>query len=89
MGRVTGESLFKDRGVGLDCRNLRKVEANAEDAARQIRRRGQGGRVGSSRSAFHNIRSATVIAAWSDDPECPLSEGAGPQHRHMRDPGHE
>src|SRR4051794_11471187 len=35
---------------GLDCSSLRKIEVNAEDAARQIRRHGQGGPVGSSRS---------------------------------------
>src|ERR1700730_4690218 len=74
---------------GFDCSNLRKIEVNAEDAARQIRRHGQGSRVGSSRSAFHNIRSAIAIAARSDDLEFPLIEVAGPQCRHMRDPGHE
>ena len=74
---------------GFDCSSLRKIEVNAEDAARQIRRRGQGNHVGSSRSAFHNIRSAMVIAARSDDLEFPLIEVAGPQYRHMRDPGHE
>ena len=71
------------------CSSLRKIEVNAEDAASQVRRRGQGSRVGSSRSAFHNNRSAMVIAARSDDPEFPLIEVAGPQYRHMRDPGHE
>src|ERR1035437_637572 len=34
---------------GFDCSSLRKIEANAEDAARQIRRHGQGSRVGSNR----------------------------------------
>ena len=53
---------------GLDCSSLRKIEVDAEDAARRIRRHGQGSRVGSSRSSFHNIRSAMAIAARSDDP---------------------
>jgi hypothetical protein len=62
---------------GFDCSSLRKIEADAEDAARQIRRHGQGSRVGSSRSTSHNIRSAMVTAARLDDPECPSPEVAG------------
>jgi hypothetical protein len=32
---------------------------------------------GSNRSPFHNIRSATAIAARLADPECPSPEGGG------------
>jgi hypothetical protein len=39
---------------GCDCSNRRKREADAEDAARQIPRYGQGIPVGSTQSASHN-----------------------------------
>src|SRR5271154_6109830 len=74
---------------GFDCSSLRKIEVNAENAARQIRRHDQGNPVGSNRSAFHNTRSAMAIAARWDDPECPSPEVAGRQYRHTRDLGHE
>jgi hypothetical protein len=90
IGALLPENPYSRRGAsGLDCSSLRKIEVSAEDAARQIRRHGQGSRVGSSRSAFHNTRSAMVIAARSDDPECPSPEVAGRQCRHMCDLGHE
>src|ERR1022692_1273800 len=59
----------------FDCSSVRKIEADAEDAARQIRQHGQGSRAESSRSAFHNIHSAMAIAARLVDPECPSPEG--------------
>jgi DNA polymerase-3 subunit epsilon len=84
------ENPYSRRGApGFDCSSLRKIEVNAEDAARQIRRHDQGNRVGSSRSASHNTRSATAIAARWDDPECPSLEVAAPQYRRTRNPGHE
>ena len=59
----------------FDCSSVRKIEADAEDAARQIRQHGHGSRAESSRSAFHNIHSAMAIAARLVDPECPSPEG--------------
>jgi hypothetical protein len=47
---------------GVYCSSLHKSEADAEDAARQIRQCDQGSPVGSSRSAVHNSHSATAIA---------------------------
>jgi hypothetical protein len=60
----------------LDYSSLRKIEADAENAARQIQRYGQGIPVGSSRSAFHNNHSAMAIAARLADHECPSPEDA-------------
>src|SRR6476660_8808061 len=48
----------------------RKIAANGGDAARRTRQRGQDIPAGSNRSPFHNIRSATAIAARLADPEC-------------------
>src|SRR6266567_6584543 len=62
---------------GCDCSNWRKRKADAEDAARQIPRYGQGIPVGSTQSASHNSHSAMATAARSADPEYPLHEGAG------------
>ena len=62
---------------GFDCNRLRKFEVDSEDAARQIRRHGQGSPVGSSRSASHNSHSAMAIAARLAGPECPSPEDAG------------
>ena len=45
---------------GFDCSSLRKIEVDAEDAARQIRRHGQGSPVGSKRPAFHNAMAIAV-----------------------------
>ena len=56
---------------GCDCSNRRKREADAEDAARQIPRYGQGIPVGSTRLVFHNSHSAMATAAQSADPEYP------------------
>jgi hypothetical protein len=53
----------------------RKIAADDEDAARRTRQRGQDIPAGSNRSLFHNIRSATAIAARLAEPECSSSEG--------------
>jgi hypothetical protein len=46
---------------------LRKIEAHGEGASRRIRQRGRGSPVGSSRSAFQNVRSAMAIVGRSND----------------------
>jgi hypothetical protein len=47
----------------LDCNNSRMSKARGEGVALRTRQHGQDSLVGSSRSPFHNIRSATAIAA--------------------------
>src|SRR5258708_28818613 len=59
------------------CSRSRKIAADGEDAARRTRQRGQDIPAGSNRSPFHNIRSATAIAAQLADPECSSPEGGG------------
>jgi hypothetical protein len=46
-------------------------------ASRRTRQRGPDIPAGSNRSSFHNIRSATAIAARLADPECSSPEGGG------------
>ena len=76
--RAMSANLYSMTGAfGFDCSSLRKIEVNIEDAARQIRRHGQGSRVGSSQLASHNSHSAMESAAMLVDHECPLSEVAG------------
>jgi hypothetical protein len=73
---ATPASLYSRTGAfGSDCSNRRKREADAEDAARQRPRYGQGTPVGSTRSASHNSHSAMATAAPSADPEYPSHEG--------------
>jgi len=66
---------FPMTGVfGYDCNNRHKLEAAAEDAARQTPGYGQGR---STRSASYNSHFAMAALARSVDPEYPLPEGAG------------
>ena len=60
-----------------DCSNSRMSEARDEGVALGTRQHGLGSPVGSSRSAFQNVRSAMAIVGRSADPECPLPEDAG------------
>src|ERR1700722_13273375 len=73
--RGDGASLLIERCVRYS--RSRKIAADDEDAARRTRQRGQDIPAGSSRSPFHNIRSATEIAARLADPECSSPEGGG------------
>src|SRR5258706_15857918 len=73
-------SLQSHRRMGVmkqDCSRSFKIAADGEDAARRTRQRGQDIPGGSNRSPFHNIRSATAIAARLADPECLSPEGGG------------
>ncbi len=67
----------KTGAFGCDCNNRHKLEADAEDAARQTPGYGQGTPVGSTRSASHNNHFAMVTVAPLADPECPSPEPAG------------
>ena len=62
---------------GPGCNRPRKTAADGEDAAPRTRRHGPSNRVGSNRSPFHNIHSATATAARLADPECSSPEGGG------------
>src|SRR6202045_1192155 len=73
-------SLQQHRQMGVlmrGCSSSRKIAADGEDAARRTRQRGQDIPAGSNRSPFHNIHSATAIAARLADPECSSPEGGG------------
>src|ERR1700736_5875363 len=73
-------SLQQHRQMGVlmrNCSRSRKIAADGGDAARRTRQRGQDIPAGSNRSPFHNIRSATAIAARLADPECLSPEGGG------------
>src|SRR5258708_424737 len=59
------------RGDGASL--LSELAADGGDAARRTRQRGQDIPAGSNRSPFHNIRSATAIAARLAYPECSLA----------------
>jgi hypothetical protein len=55
---------------------LSEIKLARTDATRRTRQRGQDIPAGSNRSPFHNIRSATAIAARLADPECSSPKAA-------------
>src|SRR5258705_125581 len=76
--KTSSHQSHSQMGVPMHgCSMSRKIAADGEDAARRTRQRGQDIPAGSNRLPFHNIRSATAIAARLADPECSSPEGGG------------